>query len=213
MIQTIKNALKKTFVFDIYKAVCERKLLREWERKGRLVPPPHIYKEQTIKEYASRFRTRVMVETGTYLGVTVEAMKKTFERIFSIELDRELYEQARDKFALEKHITIVHGDSGEVMPEVLAQIEEPVLFWLDGHYSAGITAKGESDTPIVKELNHIFNHPVKDHVILIDDAREFTGKNDYPALEELQKHVKENRPHWVFEVMDDIIRAHPKSII
>ena len=32
----------------------------------------------------------------------------------------------------------------------------PAIFWLDGHYSAGITAMGEQATPIFKELTHIF---------------------------------------------------------
>jgi hypothetical protein len=84
------------------------------------------------------------------------------------------------------------------------------LFWLDGHYSGGITAKGPLDTPIVKELDSILNHSVTGHVILIDDARCFVGENDYPTIDELREILHTERPRWVFEVKDDIIRIHEK---
>ena len=44
--------------------------------------------------------------------------------------------------------------------------------------------------------------------ILIDDARLFLGKSDYPKIEEVEAMVRRKYPHWVFEVKDDIIRAH-----
>ena len=61
---------------------------------------------------------------------------------------------------------------------------------------------------ILSELEHIFSHPIKDHVILIDDTREFTGKNDYPPIEYLRKFVSKERPNWVFEIKYNIIRIH-----
>ena len=85
---------------------------------------------------------------------------------------------------------------------------EPCLFWLDGHYSAGITAKGEKETPIWEELEHICDHPIKNHVILIDDASLFVGKNDYPNLDSLQKFVESRFPDNIFEVRDDMIRIY-----
>ena len=105
-----------------------------------------------------------------------------------------------------KHITILHGDSGEVLEQVLARINKPCLFWLDGHYSGGVTAKGSLETPIQKELTHIFNHPqAHNHIILIDDARLFTGQDDYPALQFLQD-LTISAGFDVYEVKDDIIR-------
>jgi len=79
-----------------------------------------------------------------------------------VELSTELYERAKRKFSRYKHISIFKGDSSKVLPEILSQIEEPCLFWLDGHYSKGITATGEKETPILEELKHIFNHPIED---------------------------------------------------
>ena len=58
-----------------------------------------------------------------------------------------------------------------------AGVLEPVfmtaLFWLDGHYSGGETAKGDADSPLREELEAIGRHPIKTHVIPIDDVRSF----------------------------------------
>jgi hypothetical protein len=45
-------------------------------------------------------------------------------------------------------------------------------------------------------------------VILIDDARCFTGENDYPTLDELKSFVAERKPNHKFSVEHDIIRIH-----
>jgi len=47
--------------------------LRDWERNGRPVPPPRMFKQQVVREHAQNFGLRVLVETETYLGEMVEA--------------------------------------------------------------------------------------------------------------------------------------------
>jgi hypothetical protein len=82
------------------------------------------------------------------------------------------------------------------------------LFWLDAHYSGEGTALADSETPVLSELDCIFSHAVKGHVILIDDARCFDGKGDYPSLPEIKTYVSERRPDLICEVRDDIIRIY-----
>jgi hypothetical protein len=94
---------------------------------------------------------------------------------------------------------------------ILSSINEPILFWLDGHYSGGETAKGEANTPILKELEFILRHPIKNHVILIDDARCFIGENDYPTLRELAVFVSGINNELNFTVENDIIRITPEK--
>jgi hypothetical protein len=138
----------------------------------------------------------------------VHAMKKSFARIISFELDHNLAVQAQQRFADDNHIQIIQGDSGKLLGDYLATINEPCLFWLDGHYSGGITAKGALETPIENELTAILSHAVDGHVILIDDARCFTGENDYPTLNELRNFVAERKPNYNFSVEHDAIRIH-----
>jgi len=181
----------------------------DWVNKGSVLPMPHLGKRNVLLEYITRFEPRVFIETGTYTGHMVYAMLNKFKEIYSIELDYTLAEKAKMKFMGYRNVHIIQGDSAQVLPVILEKVSQPCLFWLDARYSGGKTAKGELETPIMRELSFILNHPVAGkHILLIDDARCFTGQNDYPALGSLETLIKENHPDWIFEVKDDIIRAH-----
>lgn len=217
--QTIKAVIKRTlfgaiddriqnFQDDINRNCQNVNEYIEWLELGKPAPPPNIIKQITVKIFANKYRPKIFIETGTYLGDMVYAVKSVFDKIYSIELGDNLYERARIKFSKYNHISILHGDSAVVLPEILHHIDEPCLFWLDAHYSAGNTAKGELVTPIFQELDHIFNHPAKVHVILIDDARDFDGNNDYPTIQDLRKFVLSRKPEYEFDVENDIIRLY-----
>ena len=90
--------------------------LRAWERAGRPVPPPQRYKADTVREYASRFGTKTLVETETYLGETIAAVKGSFTRLYSIEIDEGLFFEATKRFAGAPQVTILQGDSSRVCP-------------------------------------------------------------------------------------------------
>lgn len=190
----------------------DEQLVYIWGQLGKALPHPgHFGKQRIIKEFGRRFGLTTFIETGTFVGYTVWAMLDSFQAIISIELDDALYESARNEFSHYPHVTVLHGDSGQLMGSVLAPIAQPCLFWLDGHYSGGLTGKGSLETPVLQELEHIFSHPVKDHVILIDDAHLFNGTHDYPSIEALEACVMHRRPDCLFEVNHDIIRIHPCS--
>jgi len=185
---------------------------REWLRKGCPNPPSHICKQGVVKEYARRHGLRVLVETGTYLGDMIYATRDVFDEIRSIELNPKFYRIARKRFARHSYVTIVHGDSGEVLGQVLSGVDRPCLFWLDGHYTSGKYAiRGDRETPIEKELRHIAGHPLKSsHVILIDDARDYTGTGDYPSLEALREWATRDG-FGRFEVEGDVVRICNKA--
>jgi hypothetical protein len=182
--------------------------IRDWERNRRQAPPP-IIKQRMIKAYAQKYGLRVFVETGTYRGDTVEAVKDLFDRIYSIEIGRELFEKARERFRAAKHIEIIHGDSGEELGNVMKKLDQPTLFYLDGHYSGQDTARGKKDTPICEEMGHILTSSEKRHVILIDDARCFGSDPAYPSLTELKEFVRVRRDDVRISVEDDCVRITP----
>lgn len=184
--------------------------LKKWNDAGRPLPGPHAVKARVVREYAERFSPRIMIETGTYHGQMPWAMRRLFDEIHTIELDDRLYKKNIEQFKDFDHIHVHHGDSGTVLGNLLQRINQPCLFWLDGHYSGPGTAKGVAETPIVLELQHVFKHPLKSHVILIDDAREFNGTHDYPTLDELKQWITQQQPHLDFEVATDIIRLTPR---
>lgn len=181
----------------------------KWKLNGSPVPPPSIVKQWTIKSYAKKFNIKNFVETGTCFGTTLEIVKNDFRQLYSIELSETLYEQTKSRLAYFNNINLFQGDSAEVLPKIIQDINEPILFWLDAHYSCGVTARGNRDTPISSEVESILKHPLcKQHVILIDDARDFNGENDYPSLADLEKFILEDKTYKHFEVIDDIIRIH-----
>jgi len=183
----------------------DRRAVREWVRAGRPVPPPHAAKQRLVRAKASSLGLRVFVETGTFRGDMVEAMRRQCRTIVSIELDDARFEAACARFAGRDGVTILHGDSALLLPDVIAGLEEPALFWLDGHYSGPGTSRGESDTPILTELAHVLGSDEPGHAILVDDARLFDGTRDYPGLADLERHVRELRPDVSFVVRDDVI--------
>lgn len=179
-----------------------------------LESPTYDVKVNAVLEYANTFSLRTLIETGTYQGAMIESTKQHFERIYSIELEKSLYLNAAKHFAPDRHVKIILGDSAQKLPPLLSTIHTPCLFWLDGHYIPLSTeaAKGDRDTPILQELDVILNHSVPNHVILVDDARCFIGKNpllkDYPTIAELKDYVQQKRPDMQFTVKNDIIRIH-----
>jgi hypothetical protein len=188
----------------------DRNKIAAWERGNRTGNPPSGFKRQVIGKYAADYGLDIMVETGTFLGEMPFAMRNTFARIVTIELSLELYADAAIRFARFPHIECLQGDSGTLLPDVIAKIQEPCLFWLDAHYSKGQTACAEIETPVSTELEVIFSHPIRNHVILIDDARLFDGTHDYPRIEDLEKSVARARPDLHFSVEHDIIRILPR---
>ena len=190
-----------------------RKKLCQWEKNGAVLPMPDLGKQRVVIEYIKRFSHDIFIETGTYKGKMVYAVIPHVKEIYSIELDETHYQNARKRFAGYPNIHISQGQSDKVLPEVLKDIDRPCLFWLDAHWSGGSTAKGKTETPIMQEIECILNHKrASDHVILIDDARCFTGKGDYPTLKELKQFILDAHPNWIFEVKDDIIRTYSDKL-
>lgn len=189
-----------------------RKLeLLQWQRNGRASATPHLWKQAVLKSYAARYDLHTLVETGTYMGEMAAAMRQTMEKIFTIELSEALHHRALKRFAGDSAIHVLHGDSAVVLGRLAPELTTPCLFWLDAHYSAGVTARGDMDTPVVAEINQVLRQTELDHVVLIDDAAEFNGLKDYPSIDAVQKIAAELRPDWTFCVAENIIRIQPLS--
>ncbi len=181
--------------------------------------PSYDEKRAVIDSYRLRFGCTILVETGTFLGDTVAHFKDKVDKVYSIELSQELAERAAKRFANDRHISILQGDSSEVLSGILPQLNSPTLFWLDGHYSSEffigeeyfVTAKGETNTPIEKELTILLSIPKQIFAILIDDARLFTGRNDYPTLKKIKKMVAQSTTQYTVFKKNDIIHILPIS--
>lgn len=201
---TVRRIIPKT-IFDIYKEWETKHEYERWIKEGKPIPPASSVKRLTIREYQKNTGAKILVETGTYKGDMVYTQMNYFREIYSIELADYFYTKAVERFKKYPQIHLFHGDSSIMLKTVLREIEEPVVFWLDGHYSGGLTAKGDRECPIWGELDAIF--PTKyPHVLLIDDARCFVGADGYPTLDEIKVYLDNQGINYTFDVKYDIIR-------
>jgi hypothetical protein len=205
MAEDLRTPFRDSSFFDTYKRVAFVGEYAWWRLRGSPRPKvPHLVKQRTLTYFAHRFNLNVLVEGGTNLGHMVNVQKNRFRDIYSIERDDYLAARAKLRFAAYPNVHLFHGDSAEVLPQVVRAIKEPALFWLDAHW-------GAESAPIRQELDCIYRHPVRDHVLLIDDARYFDGHGDYPSIEELREQAAREYPGSVVESKDDIVRIYKQN--
>jgi len=148
----------------------------------------------------------VFVETWTYLGEgVVAALKAGFAKVYTIELSKNLYEDAFRKFAWDDRVRVFNGDSSTRLWEVISGINNPITFWLDAHYSLGHTEKGSKMCPLLEELETISVHPWKNHTILVDDRRLLGSQYMEPTEEEVIHALMKISPSYQISYEDGVI--------
>jgi hypothetical protein len=145
------------------------------------------------------------VETGTYIGDTTSVLSKVAKMVYSIEPEPTLFSKAEQRFRNTSNVKIIKGLSEDVFPKLLPTISGNICFWLDGHYSEGITFKGPQDTPIIDELTVIGRNITKTSkiVVMVDDIRCFDPKNPeysaYPPVDVLVDWARKHNLIWHIE--------------
>lgn len=180
--------------------------------QGKYALPPQSVKLAVIRQNIPYPPPRVFIETGTYYGDTVAAVKDMYANVISIEVDETLYKKACQRFVSDKNVRIVQGDCVRELSTILTMLHEPAVFWLDGHYSGGETGKGEIEDPILISLNQIAAHPAQQHVIFIDDARTFDGREGRPDISDVFNEIKKIDSRYIIRVQNDIIVATTSPI-
>jgi hypothetical protein len=186
--------------------------LMAWSLRGRIPPPPILYKRKLLRRTIRAINAQAFVETGTYHGDTVRFLIDSVDSLYSIELGPDLYAAAFSRFEQAPNVKVVQGDSRVQIANVASLTSAlRTTYWLDGHASEGITATAESRTPVVDEIATVLDVQVARAVVLIDDARSFGSEPDYPTLEEFGQLVKERRAEAILSVEHDVIRVEIPS--
>ena len=206
--KSFRRLLRRTPFYGLYKAAGHYPDYWYWKLRGEPVRSPHLLKQRTVREYAERFGLRVLVETGTYYGEMVAAMKKRFTEIYSVEYDHALAARAQKKFSQLAHIHIVEGDSQKAIPEIIGRLNQPALFWLDAGYYGWAGLQGDKQR-LTSELEAILRDQRYRHVILMDDARGLNGQNGAPTVDQLKQRIETDFPGREVEVKHDILRITP----
>jgi len=141
-------------------------------------------------QMAKMAKAETFVETGTYEGRTAKWAAIEFRNVFTIELSEQLYNLYKDELLAKGNITPRLGNSKEILPDLFKIIDGNIIFWLDAHYSYdNITAGADDPCPLRDELKIILKRR-NDDIIIIDDARLFTG-GVFPSIVEIYKIANE----------------------
>jgi hypothetical protein len=203
--KAFRKFLRRTPFYGTYKALGHYPDYWYWQLRGRPIRSPHLLKQRTVLEYARCYGLRVLVETGTYYGEMVAAMKNHFAEIYSVEFDHALAARAAKKFARRPHIHILEGDSQQKIPELLLSLQQPALFWLDAGYYGWAGLQGDKQR-LTSELDAILRDSRFPHIILMDDARGLNGQNGAPTVKQLKQQIEMDFPGRSVEVKYDILR-------
>ncbi len=158
-----------------------------------------------IRREARGINAGIFVESGTFLGDTTWEMMSEFRKIHTIEVEPKLAALARERFERKASVSVVEGDSAKHLPDICASLDGPCLFYLDGHYSGGITGMGEKECPLVEELHAIFSHSIHPFVIIIDDARLIGTNPFYPRMDTIRRIISGYAGNHSLEVENDAI--------
>lgn len=135
-----------------------------------------------LNKYVNK-RPSIIVETGSFTGDGISNYLKdsSFKEIHSIELSEKWYTHCKNKFANESRVKMHHGDSSQVLATEFTALNypEPLLFYLDAHYSGGETEGKDicNGCPLLNELETILKRKQSD-IIIIDDMR-LMGKKGF----------------------------------
>lgn len=171
-------------------------------------PLPGEIKRQTIA-LAGR-GAHVWIETGTYHGETTAFLAARFPKVISIEPSATLFQKAAHRFRAHAGVKLLNGTSEEKFPEALnAAKVGKVAFWLDGHFSGGVTFQAHADTPVLFELEAIAQNlsQLEITAICIDDVRLFDLEPAYPRKRVLVDFAEAHNFHW--EITSDIFVMKP----
>lgn len=168
-------------------------------------PPIHIT-EENLRKYGNG---DVFIETGTYIGETVDMVLKTnlFKTIHTIELNEQLWQDATEKYKNEESVILWQGDSIDRLKSIVESLKGPATFWLDAHASGNLVGGKSGGSPVLDELDIIASSPIKEHTIIIDDCRlfgsaEWSGVRKEDAIERIMK----INPKYYIHYLDGHVR-------
>lgn len=149
------------------------------------------------------FLNHYFVETGTFTGNSIaKALKVGFKEVRSLEFDARLFNDSTRRFATNKNVYIVRGDSSKDLWPLIEDIDQEITFWLDAH-SCPPRTDGGKNCPLIEELEQIARHPIKTHTILIDDMHcADTILFDGLSKEDLIRKIKEINPDYEISYVD-----------
>lgn len=170
-----------------------KKGLAIWDPNWRGIGPfnGQESRQRAVRKIIEAVQPSVIVETGTYRGITTEWFAQFGMPVHTIEVNPRLHAYSTERLRKYDHVTCHLGRSLDVMESLKAS--DKAFFYLDAHWDA--------DVPVYEEMREI-NHRWRDPVVLIDDFHvpdDSYGWLDRGPGRELRAHILgefEQWPRW-----------------
>lgn len=198
----LKKLVKILIPKQIIKIILNFISFIKWKKRNFLGRAPQFVKESVLLNYG--VQNAVWIETGTFTGLTTEYLRKKYPHVYSVEPSKDLYQRALEKFK-GKNVTLYNDISENILDRILQNLRGNINFWLDGHYSAGVTFQGKKDCPVEDELKAIEKNidNFEKITILIDDVRCFLPSalnySTYPSIDYLVDWARKYKMEWNIE--------------
>jgi ubiquinone/menaquinone biosynthesis C-methylase UbiE len=172
--------------------------------------PPEAFTLELINKY----NIRQFVETGTFMGKTAVWASQHFQTVHTIEASLDLYQNCKKNYGNVKNINFIMGDSKRKLAEIIRELKEPAIFWLDAHYSGEETFGIGNECPLLDEIDAV-NNSEMENFILIDDARIFLAPpppphdtNQWPDINTVLNLLNQDGRRYSI-IFDDVILSVP----
>lgn len=166
-----------------------------------------------MKRFTESFSIPIFIETGTAGGESVRAAAPLFRECHTIEIV-----ENRPSGEFPQNVKLHSGDSSKLLASIASQYRhENIFFWLDAHWSEpGESPEDVDECPLLKEIDAIKGTRA---IIMIDDARLFTGPppwpcnpQKWPKLKDVFIHLMDCFPDHIITIVDDYIVCVPDSM-
>jgi FkbM family methyltransferase len=171
--------------------------------------------KQLMLVLKNEYNLPTFVETGTFQGSTSVWASEHFQKVFTIEFAKHIYEATSTAYSHVKNIEFLWGHTKDQLKLVVPQLKEPALFWLDAHWMGGGTAGENDECPLLEELQ-IINDSECEHFILIDDARLFLSPppsphriEQWPGIHEIMATLSAGKKRYTV-IFEDAIVSVPE---
>lgn len=183
----------------------------------------HVDIARLIVDIRQNLHVPEFIETGANVGETAEWASEHFEKVTTIELDDDLYDEALEKRGHIENLEFVKGASQQELVHIVPELDEPAVFHLDAHcggkWAATAGESRERDDldicPLLDELEVLAETDVS-HYLFIDDARVFTSPrrrpfdmDEWPNLQEVIHALEAVDPDYEILIYKDEIIAVP----
>jgi len=115
--------------------------------------------EEQVRGVCRDYSIKNIVETGTWIGGTTQALSTMAEHVYTIEINKEFYDTAKTNLNRYSNITQYLGSSVNILPYIFPLLNYPTFFYLDAHWGG---------TPLLTEIDLIAK-AVPNPVIMIHD--------------------------------------------